>query len=105
MASQTTKIFAIVALVALSAIAASAATCPQSFPSMMGMGMMSPCMQSCMMQHAFTMASSPLSAMTMGMMSPQCQCSAMCQMMMQQQAMIMPTMMTPYMCNMLPTYY
>ncbi|KAK3132156.1 hypothetical protein QOZ80_6AG0516670 [Eleusine coracana subsp. coracana] len=128
MASNTTKILALIALLALSTIAANAASCPQSFLSMMGVDVTSPCMQSCMMrQSSFTMGGSlspvgmdPMDlcmqscmmqqAFTMGIMLPQCHCGVMCQTtMMQQQRMAMAMRLLPYMCNtatmsMLPTY-
>ncbi|RCV43447.1 hypothetical protein SETIT_9G294900v2 [Setaria italica] len=107
---------ALVVLLALSAVATTTATCPQNFPLMMGIGMMDPCMQSCMMQQPFTMQS-PLAmlqqqccmqSMMQGMMSPQCRCGAMCQMMHLQQIRI--AMQLPFMWNtaammMQPTYW
>ncbi|RCV43448.1 hypothetical protein SETIT_9G294900v2 [Setaria italica] len=61
---------ALVVLLALSAVATTTATCPQNFPLMMGIGMMDPCMQSCMMQQPFTMVSSFSPIMGMGSMVP-----------------------------------
>jgi hypothetical protein len=74
-------------LLTISAIAGNATNYLQSFPSMTPTGIISPCMQSCRMQQAFTMGSSPLATnvllatlqqqccrhqMIMGIMSPQC---------------------------------
>nr|ACN58179.1 delta-coixin [Coix lacryma-jobi] len=68
MASQTTKMLALVVLLALSTIATATTTCLQNAPRMMGMTMVDPCMQSCMMQQSLAMAiSSP--SLVMGMNS------------------------------------
>ncbi|CAD6204712.1 unnamed protein product [Miscanthus lutarioriparius] len=63
MASQITTMLALVALLALSTIATATATCLQNNPHVMGMTMMDPCMQSCMMQQPLAMVMMGMTAM------------------------------------------
>ncbi|OQU92005.1 hypothetical protein SORBI_3001G274025 [Sorghum bicolor] len=64
MASQTTKMLALVAaLLALSTIATATANCLQNIPHVMGMTVMDPCMQSCMMQQPLAMVMMGMTAM------------------------------------------
>ncbi|KAK3129136.1 hypothetical protein QOZ80_6BG0472130 [Eleusine coracana subsp. coracana] len=67
MASQVTKMFAMLSLLALCVSAATAALVPSYFSPIMGTGAMEPCMQYCMMQQAFGMGGIT-SPMTMSML-------------------------------------
>nr|AIA24586.1 methionine-rich protein [Echinochloa crus-galli subsp. hispidula] len=100
------KMLALFAFLALCASAASATYIPGYFPSTMALGAVNPCMQYCAMQQAFTMGRftsaasmmmqrpftslfqqylTPMMIPSMMTMQQQCHCSAISQIMQQQQ--------------------